>query len=61
MEELNKCPFCGGKAEVTGRKKIRVECLNCGATSRAFDFKSQAVSFWNSRTANKDDSQNIID
>lgn len=49
MEELNKCPFCGGNAEVTGRKKIKVECQQCGAESPPFDFRSQAIAFWNNR------------
>ena len=51
MEELNRCPFCNGEAKVTGRKKIKVVCSNCGATSPIFDFKSQAVAYWTNSTA----------
>lgn len=61
MEELNRCPFCGGKAEIEGRKKIRAVCQDCGASSPVFDFKSQAVSFWNIRaTAMRSRHQNIV-
>ncbi len=49
MEELIKCPFCGGKVEIEGRKKIKAVCQACRASSPVFDFKSQAVSFWNIR------------
>jgi len=54
MEELNKCPFCGGDAEVIGRKKIRVICKACKASSPIFTLKSLAISYWNERTDNKE-------
>lgn len=50
MGELKKCPFCNGDAEISGRKKIKVICKECGAESPGFDFTSQAVRHWNSRT-----------
>lgn len=49
MEGLNRCPFCGGKAEIEGRKKIKAVCQDCGASSPIFDFRSQAVEYWNER------------
>lgn len=52
-EKLNKCPFCGGEAQIVGRKKIKVMCTQCGAASPIFDFRSQAVSNWNKRTTEK--------
>lgn len=51
MDKLNKCPFCGGSAGITGRKKIKIVCKKCGATSPTFDFKSDAVEYWNNRAA----------
>ena len=42
MEELKKCPFCGGEAKTKGKVKdgsyaIWCECVNCG---------SRTISFW---------------
>lgn len=50
MDKLNICPFCGGNAEVIGRKKMKAVCQDCGASSPIFDFRSQAVEYWNKRT-----------
>lgn len=57
MEELKKCPFCGGKADLvdyglTGMMKA-VQCSECGARTRAFDPKvkrgENAIDAWNRR------------
>lgn len=34
MEELKKCPFCGGNAVVHIDDGVRVVCRECGATSK---------------------------
>lgn len=34
MEELEKCPFCGGKAVVHIDDGVRVVCRECGATPK---------------------------
>lgn len=34
MEELEKCPFCGGKAVVHIDDGVRVMCRECGAMSK---------------------------
>lgn len=43
MDELSECPFCGGRAKIEGRKKIKAVCQECGASSPIFDFRSQAI------------------
>ena len=41
MEELKKCPFCGGKADIgTARHPVGnvfVYCTNCNSATDAFD------------------------
>lgn len=37
------------EAEIEGRKKIKAVCQDCGASSPIFDFRSQAVEYWNER------------
>lgn len=60
MKELLKpCPFCGGKADLvdyglTGAMKV-VQCLDCGARTRAFDPKvkrgENAIEAWTKLSA----------
>ena len=39
MDELKKCPFCGGKAAVFAHNDVKVSCLTCGAqTDHQIDF-----------------------
>lgn len=39
MDELKKCPFCGGKAAVFVHNGVKVSCLTCGAqTDHQIDF-----------------------
>ena len=39
MDELKKCPFCGGKASVFANNDVKVSCLSCGAqTDHQIDF-----------------------
>ena len=34
MDELKKCPFCGGQAHLFVDNGIRVICPNCGAGTK---------------------------
>ena len=60
MDELKKCPFCGGKAAVFANNDVKVLCLTCGAqTDSHVDFMmrpghssnavQQVVDAWNRR------------
>lgn len=56
MEELNKCPFCGGKADI---KKITgfshtviaayMYCKECGASTQTYGSNEVAKKAWNRR------------
>ena len=49
-EQLKRCPFCGGNAEV---KDVddgwNVECCLCGATSKTFVTHKKTIEAWNRR------------
>lgn len=62
MEELKKCPFCGGEAKlnerfrpgVANRKMYWVSCKKCGATQpyhsvAGYRKKVGAIGAWNTR------------
>ena len=59
MFELDRCPFCGGIAQILHgglRCMATVECSNCGAAVKAIDDKDPvriAVEKWNTRASNK--------
>ena len=36
MDELKKCPFCGGKAAVVVIDGVKVLCPTCGAQTYSF-------------------------
>lgn len=54
MEELKRCPFCGGKAETVGGKTEEevawVYCKQCYAESGTYKTKALAIQAWNRRT-----------
>ena len=53
MEELRRCPFCGGEAELhSGLLTNWVLCLQCGVETRAKLNKQEAIAAWNRRTQN---------
>ena len=53
MEELRKCPFCGGKARaVRSSEEFWVRCFDCGAEIAICDSKPEAITAWNRRTQN---------
>lgn len=49
MEDLKKCPFCGGKAEIVGYKIFWVICKECTAETKSFDTREEAIDAWNRR------------
>lgn len=57
MEELKKCPFCGGEAKVEYFKSINnveivaaeVMCTKCRASSGTYRTKEEAIEAWNRR------------
>ena len=50
MEELRKCPFCGGKARaVRSSEEYWVRCFDCGAEIAICDSKPEAIAAWNRR------------
>lgn len=53
MEELRKCPFCGGKARVVRASEAYwVRCFDCGAEVVICDSEPEAIAAWNRRTQN---------
>ena len=55
MEELLKCPFCGGEARVHEHifhkfpSKFGTECNVCGAMTKRFYSYAEAIAAWNRR------------
>lgn len=42
MDELKKCPFCGGKAALLANNDVKVSCLTCAAqTDSHIDFMTR--------------------
>ena len=54
MEELRKCPFCGGEAHIifVGRIGHLVQCKICGNMTPWKDTGAEAITAWNRRTQN---------
>ena len=51
---MNKCPFCGGSGIVkSGALLFKVECDNCGASTKYCSSREDAISLWQMR--NDDD------
>ena len=61
MDELKKCPFCGGKAAVVVNDGAKVMCITCGAQTASYiDFATgikhgyssvqRVVDAWNRRS-----------
>ena len=51
---MNKCPFCGGSGVVkSGALLFKVECDNCGASTKYCSSREDAISMWQMR--NDDD------
>ena len=51
---MNRCPFCGGSGVVkSGAFLFKVECDNCGASTKYCSSREDAISLWQMR--NNDD------
>lgn len=51
---MNRCPFCGGSGVVkNGALLFKVECDNCGASTKYCSSREDAISLWQMR--NDDD------
>ena len=54
MEELRKCPFCGGEAKMTSSRSkgkeimVRIYCTSCKTTS-FLNWQTEAIAAWNRR------------
>lgn len=55
MDELKKCPFCGGKPAVFVHDGVKVLCLTCGAQT---DSRIDSMP-WNGKCSNA--VQRVID
>ena len=50
MDELRKCPFCGGEAiEVRSSESYWVRCSDCDAEIALCDSSPEAIAAWNRR------------
>lgn len=51
---MNRCPFCGGSGVVkSGALLFKIECDNCGASTKYCSSREDAISLWQMR--NDDD------
>lgn len=55
MEQLKKCPFCGGEAEVKYAysfgftRNYEAECMKCFCTVGVYLTEAEAITAWNTR------------
>lgn len=49
IEEIKRCPFCGGNAVIQGITVVWVKCLECGAETTGFRDEEEAIDAWNRR------------
>ena len=51
MEELRKCPFCGGEAEIffVGRIGYLAQCKKCKNMTPWKNTEADAIAAWNRR------------
>ena len=60
MEELKRCPFCGGKAHVMKKQNRHgvefyiVQCTRCRASSGGVNDEQFAIDAWNERTGGEE-------
>lgn len=56
MDDLKKCPFCDGHAEIfdykdSGHEWWWVSCDDCGMESDSYKTKARAIAAWNTRAS----------
>lgn len=49
MNELKRCPFCGGEARFATDSKRFIECEKCGASTGYCESEEEAINAWNTR------------
>ena len=54
-EELKSCPFCGSKSisvthNSTAYNRLKLSTVSCGCGASFFDYESEAIKSWNTRT-----------
>ena len=52
MDELKRCPFCGGKADISKLIELRgtsVYCTRCSVSTKIYYTTEKAVDAWNRR------------
>lgn len=47
-QKLKPCPFCGGKAKITGHLLYEIKCARCRVTLPQ-RYESDAIAAWNRR------------
>lgn len=47
-QKLKPCPFCGGKAEITGYLLYKIKCARCRAKLPQ-RYEGDAIAVWNRR------------
>ena len=51
LNNLLRCPFCGGEAVIKKNKTVMVSCKKCTASAfQRLDDKDSAINNWNSRS-----------
>lgn len=65
-QKLKKCPFCGGKARVTGSESLGtvnyyyVYCMECNARTDDCAGRQSAIEAWNKRVGEVENEQRKI-
>lgn len=49
MRKLERCPCCGGKAELQRVGCSFIRCLNCGLETKVYHSIKKAFDAWNRR------------
>jgi Lar family restriction alleviation protein len=49
MEQLKKCPFCGGEAKWGNVLHNYIECKECGFETIWYETEAEAIKIWNTR------------
>ena len=60
MDDILRCPFCGGEPEIAGTGRVYIRCRRCGARGKIYKYRwfdgvdyicaeDKAVTAWNRR------------